>query len=78
MSRICDVCGKGILFGNQVSHAHNLSRRTWQPNLQTVRAIVDGKPVRLRVCTACLKAGRVVKNPKTQKDEHQPSQPSGA
>jgi len=69
MSRACDICGKGIMFGNQVSHAHNLSRRTWQPNLQKVRAVVDGKPVRLRVCTNCLKTGRVVKNPRSNKGE---------
>ena len=69
MSRACDICGKGIMFGNQVSHAHNLSRRIWQPNLQRVRAVVDGRPVRIRVCANCLKSGRVVKNPKTGKGE---------
>ena len=62
MSRKCDICGKGILWGNRVSHAHNTTRRTWQPNLQRVRALVDGKPQRLRVCTRCLKKGRVQKN----------------
>lgn len=69
MSRACDICGKGIMFGNQVSHAHNLSRRIWQPNLQRVRVMVDGKPVRLRVCANCLKSGRVVKNPRPGKNE---------
>jgi large subunit ribosomal protein L28 len=62
MSRRCEVCGKGLQWGNRVSHAHNVSRRVWQPNLQRVRAIVDGKPVRIRVCTQCLKKGLVVKN----------------
>ena len=62
MSRKCDICGKGVIRGNRVSHAHNLSRRTWEPNLQRVRAIVDGKPKRLRVCTSCLKKGLVQKN----------------
>jgi large subunit ribosomal protein L28 len=62
MSRSCDLCGKGLMFGNNISHAHNVTRRTWLPNLQTVRAIVDGRPRRLRVCTRCLKSGRVVKN----------------
>ena len=57
------------MFGNQVSHAHNNSRRIWQPNLQRVRSVVDGRPVRLRVCTSCLKTGRVVKNPRTGKGE---------
>ena len=62
MSRKCDICGKGLQRGNRVSHAHNLSKRTWQPNLQRVRALVDGKPVRIRVCTRCLKKGLVTKN----------------
>jgi large subunit ribosomal protein L28 len=75
MSRVCDVCGKGIQFGNQISHAHNVSRRIWQPNLQRVRALVDGRPVTLRVCAQCLKSGRVVKNARHPKGE--PSLASG-
>ena len=62
MSRRCDICGKGLQRGNRVSHSHNLSKRTWEPNLQRVRAIVDGRPKRIRVCTSCLKKGRVQKN----------------
>lgn len=61
MSRVCDVCGKGIQFGNKVSHAHNVSHRVWNPNLQRVRAVVDGKPTRVRVCTRCLRSGKVTK-----------------
>ena len=67
MSRACDICGKGIQFGNRVSHANNASRRTWQPNLQKVRAEVDGRTQHLRVCTDCLKSGRVVKKPRVGK-----------
>ena len=74
MSRACGICGKGIMFGNRVSHAHNLSRRIWQPNLQTVRVLVDGRPIRLRVCANCLKSGRVVKNPRVKKGEPSPSE----
>jgi large subunit ribosomal protein L28 len=62
MSRKCDVCGKAILRGNRVSHAHNLSKRIWEPNLQTVRALVGGRPMRVKVCTGCLKKGLVQKN----------------
>jgi large subunit ribosomal protein L28 len=62
MSRKCDVCGKAILRGNRVSHAHNVSKRTWEPNLQSVRAIVDGRPKRVKVCTGCLKKGLIQKN----------------
>jgi large subunit ribosomal protein L28 len=61
MSRVCDVCGKGPQFGHNVSHAHNITNRRWEPNLQRVHAVVDGKPKRVRVCTKCIKAGKVTK-----------------
>jgi len=67
MAKICEICGKKPIFGNNVSHAHNITKRRWNPNLQSVRAIVDGKPKRLRVCTSCLKAGKVTKNVKAHK-----------
>ncbi len=57
----CDVCGKGPLVGNQVSHANNKTKKRTLPNLQTVRAVVDGSHRRIRVCTRCLKAGKVTK-----------------
>jgi large subunit ribosomal protein L28 len=47
--------------GNSISHAHKLTRRRWLPNLVSMRAMVDGKVRRLRVCTRCLKAGKVTK-----------------
>ena len=61
MAQICKLCGKGTQLGNQISHAHNVSRREWRPNLQTVRAVVDGRTVRIKVCTRCLRSGKVVK-----------------
>jgi large subunit ribosomal protein L28 len=61
MSKRCDVCGKGPQFGNRVSHANNRTRRRFEPNLQAVRATLAGRVQRLRVCTRCLKAGKVVK-----------------
>ena len=61
MSRVCDVCGKGTLFGNNVSHAKNRSRRTWQPNLQQMKTKIDGTVITIKVCTRCLKAGKIVK-----------------
>jgi large subunit ribosomal protein L28 len=64
MARVCDVCGKGPSFGHSVSHANNKTNRRWYPNLQPVRALVDGQPRRLRVCTRCIKSGRVVKAPR--------------
>ncbi len=59
MSRVCDVCGKGQISGNKVSHSNKHSRRTWSVNLRNVRALVDGTPKRLKVCTRCLRSGKV-------------------
>ena len=61
MARRCEVCGKGPRFGHNVSHAHNLTPRVWLPNLQRVRARVGKTVRRIRVCTRCLRSGRVEK-----------------
>ena len=61
MAKVCDVCGRGPQFGHRISHAHNVSKRRWNLNLQTVRAVVKGATKRIRVCTSCLKSGKVVK-----------------
>jgi large subunit ribosomal protein L28 len=61
MAQVCEICGKGPRFGNTISHAHNVSRRRWNINLRPVHAVVKGGNKRLRVCTNCLKSGKVVK-----------------
>lgn len=61
MARVCDICGKGPQFGNNISHAHNKTKRRWNVNLRPVRARVMGVTRRLRVCTGCLRSGKVVK-----------------
>ena len=61
MAKRCEVCGKGPVVGRQVSHAHNVSSRRFEPNLQTVRALVNGAARRIRVCTRCLRGGKVIK-----------------
>jgi large subunit ribosomal protein L28 len=61
MARECFVCGKKPVFGNNVSHANNKSRRRWLPNLQRVRIQVEGATQRVRVCTRCISAGKVQK-----------------
>jgi large subunit ribosomal protein L28 len=61
MSKRCEVCGKGPQFGNRVSHANNRTPRRFDPNLQAIRATINGRAQRVRVCTRCLKAGKVVK-----------------
>ncbi|MGQ9617958.1 MAG: 50S ribosomal protein L28 [Candidatus Aminicenantia bacterium] len=61
MARRCEICGKGPIFGHNISHSHRVTNRRWNPNLQRVHAIIDGKRKRIRVCTQCLKSGRVQK-----------------
>ncbi len=59
MSRVCEICGKKPMYGNNVSHAHNLTRRRWLPNIQKIRVEVDGEVKRMKVCTSCIQAGKV-------------------
>jgi large subunit ribosomal protein L28 len=61
LAQQCAICGKAKLYGNNVSHANNATKRVWNPNLQRVRAQVDGRPKNIHVCTRCLKAGKVQK-----------------
>jgi large subunit ribosomal protein L28 len=60
----CFTCGKGVAFGNNVSHANNKTRRVWKPNLQVVRVVVDDKIKKVKVCTKCLSAGKVKRAPR--------------
>ncbi len=61
MARRCELCGKGPLVGNNVSHANNKTKTRSLPNLRSVRAVVDGSVKHVRICARCLKTGRVVK-----------------
>ena len=63
MAKHCDICGKTTVHGQQVSHAHNVTKRPFKPNLQKVRALVDGAPQRVLACTRCLRSGKVTKVP---------------
>ncbi|MBQ5758862.1 MAG: 50S ribosomal protein L28 [Schwartzia sp.] len=59
MASLCEVCGKGMMTGMNVSHSHLKTRRKWKPNIQHVRAVVDGKIKYVNVCTRCLRSGKV-------------------
>jgi len=62
MSKKCDICGKGPMSGNNVSHAHNKTRRRWMPNIQKVRMQTEnGGTVHVKACTSCIRSGAVVK-----------------
>ncbi|NWF86122.1 MAG: 50S ribosomal protein L28 [Bryobacteraceae bacterium] len=59
MGQRCEICGKGPRFGNRISHAHNVRRRRWNVNLRRVRVSIGGVRRRVRICTDCLRSGRV-------------------
>ncbi|MBI4828600.1 MAG: 50S ribosomal protein L28 [Nitrospinae bacterium] len=62
MARVCEACGKKPMFGNNISHAHNVTKRRWNPNLRKVRAVgPKGGAVRMTVCASCLTSGKVKK-----------------
>ncbi len=56
---VCSVCGKGVHFGNNVSHANNKTNRMWKSNIKSVKCMVNGTPKKLYVCTSCLRSGKV-------------------
>lgn len=59
----CEICNKSVAHGNQLSitrsHISKRTTRTFKPNIRTVKAIVDGQPKRISVCSKCLRAGKV-------------------
>lgn len=59
MANFCKICGKGTMSGMNVSHSHLKTKKTWKPNIQRVRAVVDGEVKRVNVCTRCLRSGKV-------------------
>ena len=61
MAKRCEICGKGPVVGRQHSHANNVSPRRFEPNLQTVRAVVDGATRRVKACTRCIRSNKVTK-----------------
>ena len=74
MSRVCEICGRKTAYGHSITRrglakkkggvgkkVTGVSRRTFKPNLQKVRALVDGTVRRIRVCTKCIRSGRVTK-----------------
>lgn len=61
MARSCIVCGKGIVVGIKLSHSHIRTKRTWAPNLQRVKAVINGSPKKVLVCTRCLRSGKVTR-----------------
>jgi len=67
MAAVCEICNKRPGFGMSVSHSHRRTKRRWDPNIQKVRALVNGSPRRISVCTSCIRAGKITKPPRRQR-----------
>ncbi len=58
---MCDLCGKKVTFGLNVSHSNRKTNRTWKPNIRRVKAVVNGSSKTLNVCSRCLRSGKVTR-----------------
>ncbi|MDR1784860.1 MAG: 50S ribosomal protein L28 [Spirochaetaceae bacterium] len=67
MSRRCDICGKGPMYGNNVSKSYNHTHRTWRPNLIKVKTEIGGTTLTLKMCARCLRSGYVTKKVGTRR-----------
>ena len=63
MAKVCEICKKKPMTGCNVSHANNHTKRRWLPNLQSVRVNINGETKRMRVCTRCIRSGKIEKPP---------------
>ncbi len=61
MARVCEICGKRTVSGHNISHAHNKTKRVWRPNIVKVKTMVGNRKKTVKVCTSCLRSGKVVK-----------------
>ena len=59
MAKFCEVCGKGCMSGNNVSHSNRKSRTSWAPNIQVTHAVINGTVKKIHICTRCLRSGKV-------------------
>jgi large subunit ribosomal protein L28 len=63
MSKMCEICGKKPLVGHNISHAHNVTKRRFNPNLQRLKTLQKGRVKKMMVCASCIKSGHIVKAP---------------
>jgi large subunit ribosomal protein L28 len=61
MARVCEICEKGPSTGNQVSHSNIKTRTRWLPNIKRMKSVVNGTTRTLRVCTRCIRSGKIVR-----------------
>lgn len=61
MAKVCEICGKKPVTGHNISHSHKLTKRRWLPNLQKIKVNINGETKRMRVCTRCIREGKIQK-----------------
>lgn len=61
MANVCEYCGKGRMVGNNVSHSKRHTKRVFRPNIQRMRAVINGAVKKVKICTRCLRTGKIVK-----------------
>lgn len=59
MAKVCAVCKKSKTTGHKVSHSNIKTKRTWRPNMQKIKIMINGTPRRVNVCTRCIKSGKI-------------------
>lgn len=57
----CEVCGKSVQFGHNVSHSNRKTNTIWRPNIKRVRVLENGRVARKYVCTRCIRTGSITK-----------------
>lgn len=63
MAKKCEICGKGVMHGHQISHSNIKTKKTWNANLQKIRININGKRQKALVCTRCIRSEKVQKTP---------------
>lgn len=58
MRNRCEICGKGVAFGHNVSHSNRKTNRRWVPNIQKATLTVEGRTVKVQACTRCIRTAR--------------------
>ena len=57
----CEICGKSVQFGNNVSHSNKKTKKMWRPNIKKIKVLENKKVTRKNVCTRCIRSEKIIK-----------------